>query len=155
MLQSAVELEPALQVDEREIHRHEASYTIDTLTSLKADFQDAHLCLIMGSDAFLQFTHWRQWESILDYANIIVAHRPQFSIPAHSVLHNKLNTNYTQNKNDLNTHAAGKIYFQKITSLDISATDIRDQIQENYNPRYLLPEKVFEYIRENKLYIAT
>ncbi len=152
MLQQAVELEAALQVDEREIHRHEPSYTIDTLTSLKADFDSTNLCLIMGNDAFLNFTHWHKWEEILEHAHVVVAHRPHFNIPAHSALDKKFNTRYTQNKKDLFTQPAGKIYFQKITSLEISATDIREQIENDANPRYLLPEAVFEYIRENKLY---
>lgn len=155
MLQSAVEYEPALQVDEREIQRHEPSYMVDTLESLKQDFDSARICLIMGNDAFLNFNHWHRWEHILELCHIIVAHRPHYNVATQSILHNKLNMHFTQNKSDLFSQASGKIYFQKITSLEIAATDIREQIKEGYNPRYLLPEQVYEYIREHNLYKTT
>lgn len=155
MLQIAVELEPTLQVDEREIHRHEASYTIDTLRSLKSDFDRERLCLIMGNDAFMNFTTWHKWKAILEHCHIIVAHRPHFSIPTIGPMHETLSIHYTQNKSDLTKYESGKIFFQKITALEISATDIREQIAEQYNPRFLLPESVYEYMREHKLYQPT
>ena len=152
MIQMAIEPEASLQVDVRELHRTEPSYAIDTIKSLKSDFGETPISLIMGNDAFMQFNQWKDWEDFLNHCHIVVAHRPSFNIPMHSPLHEKLNANYTQNKEDLLTQECGKIYFQKITSLDISATDIREQYQEGYNTRFLLPESVCHYINEHELY---
>jgi nicotinate-nucleotide adenylyltransferase len=38
-------------------------------------------------------------------------------------------------------------------SIEISATDIRNRIQNGRSIDYLVPRKVNEYIQENKLYI--
>jgi nicotinate-nucleotide adenylyltransferase len=47
---------------------------------------------------------------------------------------------------------AGKLYFQQITQLDISATAIRNIIAQKQNPGFLLPDAVIEYIKQNRLY---
>jgi nicotinate-nucleotide adenylyltransferase len=152
MLQIAVESEALLQVDSREIYQHAPVYTIDSIQSLKNDFGAAHLCLIMGNDVFIHLNSWREYENLLNYCHIIVAHRPSFSISPHSPLHEKLHAHYTQNKDDLFSYESGKIYFQKITGLSISATDIRDQCRNGYNARFLLPDPVYHYINTHKLY---
>ncbi len=47
---------------------------------------------------------------------------------------------------------AGKLYFQQITQLDISATAIRNIIAQKQNPGFLLPDAVIEYIKQHQLY---
>ncbi|MDP3877813.1 MAG: nicotinate-nucleotide adenylyltransferase [Methylobacter sp.] len=47
---------------------------------------------------------------------------------------------------------AGKLYFQQITQLDISATAIRHIIAQKQNPGFLLPDAVIEYIKQHQLY---
>jgi nicotinate-nucleotide adenylyltransferase len=53
---------------------------------------------------------------------------------------------------DLNAQPAGGILFQSMTQLDISATQIRQLLATGKSPRYLLPEAVLNYIREQNLY---
>jgi nicotinate-nucleotide adenylyltransferase len=47
---------------------------------------------------------------------------------------------------------AGKLCFQQVTQLDISATAIRAMIANKQNPGFLLPDAVIEYIEQHKLY---
>jgi len=47
---------------------------------------------------------------------------------------------------------AGKLYFQPVTSLDISATAIRQKIINQQNPGFLLPDMVLAYIKQHQLY---
>ena len=53
MVRAAVAEEPGFCVDERELHRDGASYSVDTLESLRADFPGRSLALLIGLDAFL------------------------------------------------------------------------------------------------------
>jgi len=52
----------------------------------------------------------------------------------------------------MHKHLAGGIFFQSITALEISATDIRQQFAQHKNPRYLLPNNVYDYILKHNTY---
>ncbi len=53
MVKAAVAGEKRFVVDDREVRRTGASYSVDTLTELRAEFPDRSLCLMLGMDAFL------------------------------------------------------------------------------------------------------
>jgi len=46
----------------------------------------------------------------------------------------------------------GRILFQPVTQLGISATGIRSLLGQGQDPRYLLPDAVLHLIRREKLY---
>jgi nicotinate-nucleotide adenylyltransferase len=149
MLQLAVKKLPGFIVDTREIGRPGASYMVDTLLSLSYDYAEHPLLLIIGSDAFNQLTGWHQWQRLFDFAHIVVLTRPGFTVPQ---LENFFAKRYTANKQDLLELSAGKLYFQPITQLDISATNIRKMIADQRNPAFLLPDTVIAYIKQHELY---
>ncbi len=53
-------------IDERELNREGPSYMVDTLVSLKKEFPDESLCLVIGMDAFFGITSWFKWQSLFD-----------------------------------------------------------------------------------------
>ena len=65
MLQAALAGRHGLVADDRELRRTGPSYTIDTLQSLRRDFPDGSLCLLLGEDAFSGFAAWRDPQGIL------------------------------------------------------------------------------------------
>jgi len=54
MVALAIEGNPLFSLDKRELKRDKPSYTIETLQSLYAENNRTALCLMMGSDAFMQ-----------------------------------------------------------------------------------------------------
>lgn len=152
MVKCAVQNEEALLADDREIRRGGPSYTIDTLTEMRAEMPDTPLCLLVGIDAFLGFPSWHRWEEILDYAHLIVAHRPHYHLPKTGIIADLMQERLQQETAYLHEKLAGGILFRPITSLEISATDIRKQIAMGRNPRYLLPDSVYDYIKQNGTY---
>ena len=144
--------EPALFVDPREIQRQSPSYTIDTLREMRAEMPSTPFCLLLGIDAFLGFTSWHSWEEILTHTHLVVAHRPQYQIPTSGVLAELMQKRLQYDSSFLHENLAGGILFHPITALEISATDIRKQIAMGKNPRYLLPNDVYEYIKSHKTY---
>jgi nicotinate-nucleotide adenylyltransferase len=152
MVKCAISNEPALIADDREIRRNGPSYMIDTLLDVRKELPNSPLCLIVGIDAFLGFASWHRYQDILDIAHIVVAHRPQYQLPASGVI-----TDLVKNKRQTDTayihhHLAGGLLLWPITALDISATDIRKQIAMGKNPRYLLPDEVYQYIKQHGVY---
>ncbi len=67
MVELAVAGEPRLVCDARELRRGGPSYTIDSLTELRAELGGSRgLCLVMGCDAVLDITTWHRWQELLD-----------------------------------------------------------------------------------------
>jgi len=66
---------PYAKVDEIELRREGASYTVDTLRALRADYPDDELFLCMGTDMLRSFTEWFCPDEIASMAQIAMAHR--------------------------------------------------------------------------------
>lgn len=143
-------------VDDRECRRSGPSYTADTLLELRTELgAQAVLCLLMGVDAFLGLTTWSRWERLFDLAHIVVAHRPGFGVESSTMpesLAHQLETRRASAASQLQNSAAGSIWLQPVTPLDISATAIRAAIREQRSARYLIPDSVLDYIHRNSLY---
>ncbi len=156
MLELAVKNRPGLKIDTRELDRHNQlnnvpSYMVDTLKSLRHELPNQSLLLFIGSDAFNSLTTWHQWRQLFDVAHIVVMTRPGFEIQQ---LDDFFKSRLADDKQALAQNRAGKLFFQQITQLDISATAIRQMIAKKQNPGFLLPDAVIEYINEHKLYQA-
>jgi nicotinate-nucleotide adenylyltransferase len=108
--------------------------------------------LLVGIDAFLGFPSWHRFNEILDYAHIIVAHRPQYHLPHTGVVADLIKERCQVEVAYVHEQLSGGILLRPITALEISATDIRNQIAMRKNPRYLLPDSVYEYIKKESIY---
>lgn len=149
MLQLAINNHSGLSIDTRELDRDGPSYMLDTLISLRHEFATEPLLLFIGGDAFNHLTSWYKWQKLFNYAHIVVMTRPHFS---NRISDDFLLECYTKDKTELAQYCAGKLYFQAITQLEISASTIRNMIAQQQNPGFLLPDSVIAYIGQNKLY---
>jgi nicotinate-nucleotide adenylyltransferase len=152
MVESAIEEGTGLIADPREINRQGPSYFIDTLNSLIKDYPHTPLCLLLGIDAFLGFKTWRNWKEILDHMHLIIAHRPQFQLPRSGEIADLVSTHLQRDISYITNQRAGGIILKEITALEISASDIRKQFAMGHDPRYLLPNNVYNYIKQRQIY---
>ncbi|MFM9834825.1 MAG: nicotinate-nucleotide adenylyltransferase [Methylophilaceae bacterium] len=156
MVKVAIADNPLFKLDEREMQREGASYTIDTLISLREELgSKTAICLFMGSDAFIHLNTWHRWQELLDYCHIVLVQRPNLSAEHPKLpeaLETLLHEHYTENTIDLATKSAGLVHMQKITALDISSTKIRTMLQNRESPRYLMPENILTFIQQHQLY---
>ncbi len=141
-LQTAIADEPGFVVDTRELDRPGPSYMVETLESLRQDLGETPICLILGLDAFLGLPGWHHWESLFELAHLVVmdrpGYRPEWKNPLRShVIQRTVNQALT-----LHEIAAGKIFFQPVTHLEISGTQIRQCLKQGRSPRFLMPDKV-------------
>lgn len=154
MVRAAIADQPGFVVDERELQREGPSYMVETLSSLRNETGDTPLCLIVGLDAFLGLESWYRWQSLLDFAHLVVTHRPGWSLRdlrRESTL-DRLVQERVANAGKLPRQPAGLIHFQSVTQLDISASGIRQQLAEGRDIRYLLPDAVYELIKTQHIY---
>jgi len=155
MVRLGVETNPRLVVDPREAERNGPTYTVDTLTSLRAEMGEARpMVMIVGSDQFLNLPTWSRWQKLFELAHIAVARRANESfdlgeLPAAlaAMVANRL----TNDRSAL-TEPAGRVFSIEMTPLKISSSQIRTLMRTRQSPRYLLPASVYEYIVQHGLY---
>lgn len=132
MIKIAIEDVPFFEYSDIEIKKGGISYTVDTLRELKKVYDEIEF--IVGYDNIFTFHKWKDPDEILKLAKIIVLKR----------------------KSSLPPPFEDKYYHQAIfvqtRGIEISATDIRERVKNNQPIHFLVPQKVKEYIYEQKLY---
>jgi nicotinate-nucleotide adenylyltransferase len=152
MLHLAIKNSDKFIVDDREVNREGPSYMVDTLTSLRVEFPENPLYLIVGSDAFNSIDTWHQWHKLIELAHIVVVTRPDEQL----TLSTALTSWYQQhkaNKADA-TLPCGKVWPTVVTQLAISSSDIRHRIKNNESAQFLVPDGVLQVIEQAGLYKA-
>jgi nicotinate-nucleotide adenylyltransferase len=152
LVEIAIAGQDGFAVDDRELRRGGPSYTIDTVLELREEFPDRSLGLIIGMDAFLGLSAWHRWDEILDYAHIIVAHRPGWKAPDIGVLGELIMEHGTHRVDELHTARKGLVHIHAVTQLEIASTEIRDLVAAGRDPRFLMPDDVRDAILEMGLY---
>jgi nicotinate-nucleotide adenylyltransferase len=143
---------PQLQVDERELQREQASYSIDTLTELRRELgEEVSLIWVLGVDAFAGLNTWHRWRELLDYAHLAVVGRPGFALPEAGEVAELLRSRQAS-ASVLDEQSRGAIVLPSLCLLDISATAIRAQIARGESPQFLLPDAVWHSIASQQFY---
>jgi nicotinate-nucleotide adenylyltransferase len=153
MVRAAIAGEPRFVADDRELRRDAPSYTLHTLESLRAERGSVEpLCVLVGSDAFAEFLTWHRPQDILGLAHLVVMQRPGEPQPRDTALRALVDRQGTADPHALRSAPGGRILFQPVTQLAISATDVRARLRAGRSVRYLVPDAVLELIRRHGLY---
>lgn len=136
-------LDDRVETLDLEIRRGGKSYTADTLAELHARYPDAELWLLMGSDMFLTFHLWHDPARIFQLAGVVAFGRTEsdteelFSV---------------QRRRLYETYPSARIFTVIVPgAIEISSTDLRDQLAKGLGGRYLAPA-VYGAILREKLY---
>jgi nicotinate-nucleotide adenylyltransferase len=148
MLELCLKPYPELTIDTIELDRATPSYMVETLKSFKNLFPNDKLSLLIGMDAFNTLDKWYHWQSIFNYANIIVVNRPGHICS--SAIVDKIQP-YLVNAPEM-LAKSGKLCFIDLPEVAISSTKIRDSISSNSDLEENLPMAVINYIRRHRLY---
>ena len=83
MLDLAIEGEPGLAVDRRELLRSGPSYTVDTLHELRVELGvAAAIAWLVGADSLRQLHTWHRWKRLFDLAHVLIVERPDAPLDA-------------------------------------------------------------------------
>jgi len=132
LVQLSVEEEKNMRAIDIEFKLPKPSYTIDTLTYLGEKYPDHSFSVIMGSDSFQNISRWKNYEQILKNYRIYIYPRSGSS--------------------EIEKYPNARITVVKAPILEISATQIRNNIKEGKPIRFLVPDKVREEIEKNGYY---
>lgn len=155
MLQAALAEQPGFEIDDRELKREGASYTVDTLSEWRRELGPQRaLIWCMGSDAFAAIDRWHRWRELLQLAHILVLERPGMSLPGNSVAA-QLMAGHRLPVEEVAGKPAGAVLSYQPSQLSISATDVRARVRSGRSLQFLVPDAVAQLIRTHDLYTAS
>lgn len=144
MVKLAIAGEPIFSFSDYDLTRQGPSFTIDTVRHFRAELgRDAELCWIIGADSLRELPTWRCVTELVEECRIITAARPGWTIDVWDDLRNTFTDEQV---------AGLRSGVMETLLIDISATDIRWRISSGRSVRYLMPDEVISYVRENNLY---
>lgn len=152
MLEIALEDQPGLIMDDRELSRPGPSYMVDTLASLRQQYPTDPIVLVIGLDALGSLHRWHRWQALFQYAHILVLARPGYRVVENDVQSSFLSERWSSDINDLQSGLSGRIMLLDTGLLDISSTQIRQMISRGEDVADLLPTAVYAFIQANGLY---
>ena len=131
-------------VSDLEIIRGGKSYTYDTLSELSRP--DTRLFLMCGTDMVLTFDQWYRFEDIFKLCYPVYVRRENDPIISQRIV-SKISEYYEK---------YGVMFRRIITEpIEVSSTLIRNKAERGEDISQLVPLRVAEYIKENRLYIKT
>lgn len=142
-------------VDEQEIRRTGATYTIDTLRYLRAELgPDTSIAFLIGADQLQQLHTWKEWQHLFDYAHVCAASRPGFALDASHVAPEVARefARRAATPAQIRTTPHGLAYLATNLAVDISATQIRNALQHGESSDSSIPPGVLDYIKQHHLY---
>lgn len=127
-----------LKASDIEFGLPQPNFTIDTLDALKVEFPAIEFSLIMGEDNLRNLDKWKSYERILADNDIMVYPR-------------------SLTEGETADSEGAVLDHSRVTLCDapmirISSTFLRNAISEQKDIRYLVPDKVINYISNNYLY---
>jgi nicotinate-nucleotide adenylyltransferase len=135
MVEQAVADDPHLTVNRSEADRQGITYTYDTLQELTDREPDADLFFLLGADAAIRLSEWREIDKAIELATFVVLTRPGYDPPADEPL-------------------LAEAEWLEMPAIGISSTDLRRRFAHGLPVRYQLPAAVESYVREHGLYGA-
>ncbi len=138
MCRLATACDPRFEVSDLEITRGGASFTVDTLATLTAQYPQDEWYLFVGADMFMTLGTWYRFEEILRMATVCTVPRDEISADMLRQYAKTQLPNYT------------RFYVADTAVGDISSTAVRDGVMSGNIAG--VPQQVEIYIRENGLY---
>ncbi len=125
---------PTFSVSRVDLDRAGPTYTIDTLTDLRAQRgPEAEIFFITGADALAQILSWRDADRLAGLAHFVGVTRPGHLLADPGL-------------------PPTSVSLVEIPALAISSSNCRERVGLNQPIRYLVPDGVVQYIAKTGLY---
>jgi nicotinate-nucleotide adenylyltransferase len=158
MLDLAVETNPYFVTSDVELQRCGESYSVETISYFKeAASEEVSPFFIVGLDAFLEISTWKDFRAIFSLCNFIVMTRPGYQVRAKGqLIPVEIVSEFTYKPDEKRFihESQFSTYVTEITALDISSNAIRSYIRAGRSVKYLVPEAVEAYMSKHKFYLS-
>jgi nicotinate-nucleotide adenylyltransferase len=139
MVELAVADDERFSVSRIELDREGPSYTSDTLEQLHGETPEDELFLILGGDQAAALATWHEPAKVLERATIAVFERMSWGRNAIVIKIGRM-------------PGAERVRYLDMPMIQVSSSAIRRRVREGLPIRYLVPDRVVDYIETNQLY---
>jgi nicotinate-nucleotide adenylyltransferase len=129
------------EVSRMEVEKDAPAYTSETLATFREESPDDELFLILGGDQAAALAGWHEPERVLELATVAVFERFSWGRNAITIKIGRL-------------PGARNVRYLDMPLLQVSSSAIRRRVREGLPIRYLVSDRVAEYISSNDLYGA-
>lgn len=136
MVKLAVDAHPYFRPLDIELRKGGISYTIDTVKLLREEQPGIHFSYIIGADMVQFLPKWYKIEELTVLITFIGLMRP----------------GYILDLEDLPVHIQQAVSLAEMPLIELSSTRIRSRKAKGQSIRYMVPDRVYEYIEENGIY---
>lgn len=141
MLKLVIDKNPSFFLSDIDMNEHHSLCTIETLERIEKQFPNKKIWFLIGSDNLKELYTWKRAEELVSNYKIVVMERNQDKVEE-----------IIKKDKFLNQHKETIYSLNQEIRTNFSSTYIRAQIKKQKSVRYLLPDEVYQYIQENKLY---
>lgn len=141
MVELAIYDHPRFTLSMLEVEREGATYTCDTLKTLKEMHPEEEYYFILGADSLFSIETWYKPEMIFHDCVIVAACRGEESL-----------LEIQKKAEELQDRYGAEIILLPERRIDLSSSEIRERLKAGRSVRYMIPEKVLKYIEDNSLY---
>ncbi|MCK7458233.1 nicotinate-nucleotide adenylyltransferase [Idiomarina aminovorans] len=153
MVDLACQQNTAFNAEDWELKQDRRSYTANTLSEFKTRYPNDTLLFVMGMDSLMSLHRWHQWQQLIEHAHLVVMPRAGVSFaPQDQELEDFISGHLTEVKDKLSQRTSGLLYVAQTPMIDVSATELRQQLQHRES-NLPLPTNVYDYIKEHQLYL--
>lgn len=123
------------------------TYTFETLQKLRSADPEANYYFILGADSLYAIESWKQPARIFEHCTLLAAVRTEGNtVLTESQNHLQQQMQYLRKKYN------ASVELLEFEGIDVSSTQIRENVRHGKSIRELVPEAVETYIRKNHLY---
>lgn len=144
MIIKAIEDNSHFEFSDFELSRQGTTYTADTLSLLKEEYNETSFFFILGEDSLFAIENWKTPELIFEQAHIIVAGRGSHC--QDEIYKQIIYLKERYKKCEISVLASPRF--------EISSDLIREKLKAEESIRYFLPKSVEEYIKKENLYVG-
>ena len=142
MVEHATSADGRFGVSRIELDRPGLSYTVDTLRAVRERSPDDELYLILGGDQAAALPTWHEPAAVLELATVAVVERAE---------HRRAEIAEQVRSIRGDDH----VVFFDMPRIDVSSTLVRERASAGLPIRYLVPDKVANYVGAQSLYAAS
>lgn len=129
MLELAITDNDKFKLQSIELKREGPSFTVETMKIIKSQYKECEFFFIIGADMIEYLPKWHKVDELVRLVQFVGVERPRYSHV----------TKYP-------------ILYVDVPSMEVSSSMIRGRLKNGETVRYLMPDPVIEYIKENHLY---
>ena len=148
----AIDGNPYFELSSFEVDSGGNSYSIRTIEHIRRTYNTTPY-FILGQDAFNDILTWFEKDRLFGLTHFAVMSRPHIERPLLEEVIGEHAAHYHATEKGFINDDGKQIVFVDVTPLDISSSTIRTMCKTGKSIRYLVPEEVEEYIREERMYV--